>query len=102
MVETVHLGNEDQAVNDIHDVLKTYYKVALKRFMDNVVVSVVEGELLGAQASLKRLTPDYVLGLSEEELTTICAEDYSTSASRCELSEQITRLRKALEVVRRI
>ena len=102
LVQNVHLSNEDQAVNDIHDVLKTYYKVALKRFMDNVVTSVVERELLGPQASVHRLTPDFVLSLSDEELAATCAEDYTTSTSRCGLYDQIERLRKALEIVRRI
>ena len=102
LVHHVHLSNEDQAVNDIHDVLKTYYKVAIKRFMDNVVMSVVERELLGPQASVHRLTPDFVLSLSDEELGAICAEDYTTSASRIGLCDRIERLRKALEIVRRI
>lgn len=33
----VHLSNEDQAVLDIQDVLKAYYKVAIKRFGDYVL-----------------------------------------------------------------
>lgn len=32
VLRSVHLRNEDQAVNDIHDILKAYYKVAMKRF----------------------------------------------------------------------
>jgi hypothetical protein len=42
ITRAAHLSNEDQAVNDIHDILKAYYKVALKRFMDNVVLQIVE------------------------------------------------------------
>ncbi|KFY50419.1 hypothetical protein V495_00273 [Pseudogymnoascus sp. VKM F-4514 (FW-929)] len=40
ITRAAHLSNEDQAVNDIHDILKAYYKVALKRYMDNVVLQV--------------------------------------------------------------
>ncbi|KAK7177581.1 dynamin family protein [Paraphaeosphaeria sporulosa] len=46
VMERVHLSNEDQAVNDIHDILKAYYKVAMKRFTDNVVLQVTERLLL--------------------------------------------------------
>jgi hypothetical protein len=38
VMKTVHLSNEDQAVNDIHDTLKAYYKVVMKRFIDNIVL----------------------------------------------------------------
>ena len=38
ITRAAHLSNEDHAVNDIHDILKAYYKVALKRYMDNVVL----------------------------------------------------------------
>ncbi|OAF98870.1 uncharacterized protein CC84DRAFT_427957 [Paraphaeosphaeria sporulosa] len=38
ILKSIHLSNEDQAINDIHNTLKAYYKVALKRFTDNVVL----------------------------------------------------------------
>jgi hypothetical protein len=39
----VRLGNEEQAANDIHDILEAYYKVATKRFTDNVVLQSLKG-----------------------------------------------------------
>jgi hypothetical protein len=30
-----HMNNLQQTVQDIHDILKSYYKVARKRFIDN-------------------------------------------------------------------
>ena len=48
VLSSVHLSNEDQAVKDIHDTLKAYYKVAVKRFADNVVLQVTERHILGA------------------------------------------------------
>ncbi|KAK5214698.1 hypothetical protein LTS03_011882, partial [Exophiala xenobiotica] len=42
-----NLSNEDEAVYSIHDILKAYYKVAIKQIMDNVVVGVVERSWAG-------------------------------------------------------
>ena len=42
MLRNGHVSKEDQAVNDVHDILKAYYKVALKRFTDNTIMQVVE------------------------------------------------------------
>ena len=52
LLGTVHLSNEDQAVNDIHDILKAYYKTALKRFQDQVLKAVVERHLLGIEGTV--------------------------------------------------
>ena len=30
-----------QTINDIHNILKAYYKAALKRYTDNVVIQIV-------------------------------------------------------------
>jgi hypothetical protein len=41
-MKSIHLSNEDQAVNDIDDILKIYYKLAMNGFTDDVVaVSIV-------------------------------------------------------------
>ena len=31
-----HMGNEEHTIQDLHDVLESYYKVARKRFVDNL------------------------------------------------------------------
>jgi hypothetical protein len=59
-MQSVHLSNEDQAVNDIHDTLKAYYKVAMKRFTDNVVAQITERVLLGLEGSVKALNPEMI------------------------------------------
>jgi hypothetical protein len=87
----IHLSNEDQAVNDIHDVLKAYYKVAIKRFEDYVVVSVVE-RLMSDQGAVKCFSSEYVGGLSDTQLAEMAAESYTTSTARVELEHRCVRL----------
>lgn len=97
--DVMHLSNEDQAVLDIHDVLKAYYKVALKRFEDYTVVSVVE-RMLGDQQGLKFFSPEHVGSLSDVQLAEIAAENYTTSAARTELEHRCERYRQALQVAK--
>jgi hypothetical protein len=92
----VHLSNECQAVNDIHDILKSFYKVAMKRFMDNIIVQVVERHYLGPEGPVKALCPAYFGGLPDSQLSEIAAENYATFCSRMEIGNKLTRLEKAL------
>ncbi|KAI9699778.1 MAG: hypothetical protein M1836_002813 [Candelina mexicana] len=98
LTAVAHLSNEASAVHDIHDALKAYYKVALKRFIDNVVVQVVERSLLGSYGPLKVFTPEWVGRLKQEDLAAIAAEDFATSNSRSELTLQIARLEEARRI----
>jgi len=98
--DSLGLSNEDQAVNDIHDTLRAYYKVALKRFMDNVVLQTAERHLLGVTGPVKIFSPEFVGDLSESELADIAAENYSTSVARTNVNYQVDRLQKALEIAK--
>ncbi|PTB58443.1 hypothetical protein M431DRAFT_3404 [Trichoderma harzianum CBS 226.95] len=101
LTSAIHLSNEDQAVNDIHDVLKAYYKVAIKRFGDYVVVSVVE-RLMGDQGALKFFSSEHIGGLSDLQLAEMAAESYTTSAARVELEHRCQRYREALHVAKSV
>ncbi|XWX00709.1 hypothetical protein V2A60_008730 [Cordyceps javanica] len=101
LTEILHISNEDQAIIDLHDVLKTYYKVAMKRFADYVVINVVE-RLLSEKDALKFFSPEYVGGLSDSELAEIAAESYSTSTVRVDLKHRCERYREALEKAKSI
>ncbi|OJD21879.1 hypothetical protein ACJ73_06779 [Blastomyces percursus] len=100
LMRCVHLSNEDQAVNDIHDILKAYYKVAVKRFADNVVLQVTERHLLGIHGPVRALSPDFIGDLPQCELEDVAAENFATSSARVELRTRCERLQGALEVAK--
>jgi hypothetical protein len=100
MVEGVHLSNEDQAVNDIHDNLKAYYKVALKRFTDNIVLQITERLLLGAEGPVRILSPEMIGDLQDSELMDLAGENFATSSTRNELVWKYERFRKALDIAK--
>jgi hypothetical protein len=80
------------------DILKAYYKIALKRFMDNVILQVVERIYLGSDGPVKAISPEYVGTLSDSELSDIAAESYATSSTRTEIGYKLERLEKALSL----
>jgi hypothetical protein len=98
LTKAVHLSNEDQATFDMHDILKSYYKVAVKRFIDNVVIQVVERHYLGSDGPVKQFCPEYVVGLSDPVLSNIAAEDFVVSMARADLNAKLERLQKALGI----
>ena len=98
LAETAHLSNEDKAVNDIHDILKAYYKVALKRFTDNVVIQVVERCYLSSKGPVKSMSAEYIGGFTDTDLNNLAAENYATASSRNDVDAKLERLEKALAI----
>ncbi|EXJ75418.1 uncharacterized protein A1O5_02114 [Cladophialophora psammophila CBS 110553] len=102
LANAAHLGNEDQAVYDIHDILKAYYKVAIKRFMDNVVMAVVERWWLALGGFVGMFDGEFVGNLSDEDLASIAAENHSTTHARADLKEKLRRFEEAHRIARSI
>ena len=100
VLSATRVGSKEHTEADIHDTLKAYYKVAIKRFSDSVVNSVVESDLLGASGPLRLLTPEYIGSLSDEELDNMAAETSLTSTARTELTARTERLTQALDMAR--
>ncbi|KAL4869856.1 hypothetical protein BDV12DRAFT_70161 [Aspergillus spectabilis] len=100
LMQGLHISNEDQAVNDIHDILKAYYKVALKRFADNVVIQTVERYILGRDGPVRALCSEMVNDLDDGELLELAGESFLTSSMRVELIAKCERFRTALDVAR--
>lgn len=91
-----HLSNEEQAIYDIHNILKAYYKVAIKCFTDNVMLHAVERCYVSSESSITFISPEFVGELSNEELSSIAAESYATSSMRVKSRSRLERSENAL------
>lgn len=83
---------------DIHDILKSYYKVALKRFIENVVVQVIERYYIGLGGPAIQITPEYVRELSDQDLDEVAYETYETARSRNDTNSRLQRLEEAVRI----
>ncbi|EGZ73866.1 hypothetical protein NEUTE2DRAFT_59733 [Neurospora tetrasperma FGSC 2509] len=94
-------SNAEQVKEDIHDILKSYYKVARKRFVDNICQQAINHFLLdGDQSPVKIFTANWVAKLNDRQLNSIAGEDATTTTARQRLETEIEGLKKALEVLR--
>lgn len=59
------MSNIDHAIQDLHDILHAYYKVARKRFVDSLRMQAADHFLTtGPQTPLKLFSPAFVAGMT--------------------------------------
>ncbi|KAK4130249.1 hypothetical protein BT67DRAFT_452580 [Trichocladium antarcticum] len=87
------------AASDALDYLDAYYKVALKRFIDDVAVEVIEGKLVTALDSI--LSPLSVFEMPLDQVARIAGECEETRVEREQLTKQVKVLRNGLETCKR-
>lgn len=86
-------SNLKHAVDDLHDILHAYYKVARKRFVDNICMQAVDHFLItGHDAPIKVFSPRFVSELTTEQLEAIAGEDLVTRRKREDLKRKIVNL----------
>ncbi|KYG39951.1 hypothetical protein M433DRAFT_161110, partial [Acidomyces richmondensis BFW] len=99
-LQSYPMSNTNHTIQDIHDILAAYYKVARKRFADNICQQATDHFLLnGADTPLRFFSPVFVGRLSTEELERIAGEAPRVRRERNELSKQIASLITAREIV---
>lgn len=100
IVQTSTASNADHTIRDLHDILKSYYKVARKRFVDVVCMQAVDHYLVtGPAAPVKLFSPSFVSGLTEDQLDRIAGEDVSTRRKREELRREIENLTNGKKIL---
>ncbi|KAI1775176.1 P-loop containing nucleoside triphosphate hydrolase protein [Hypoxylon cercidicola] len=96
-----NMANSDHVREYMHDVLKSYYKVSLKRFIDVVCQQAINYYLLQGEGSpLKIFSTHMVLNLNEDQLDMIAAEDAPVKLRRDKLGRDIKCFEKALRVLK--
>ncbi|KAK8054689.1 hypothetical protein PG994_009756 [Apiospora phragmitis] len=85
------LHTEDEA----HDILKAYYELSVRSFIEYVNKRIVEDMLLSEQGPLLGLSTKYLLSLSEAEIEEIAREDETKQVQREQCLARIARLTKA-------
>lgn len=95
-----HMSNVDHTVQDIHDILESYYRVSRKRFVDNICMQAVDHYLLtGPGAPMKLLSSTWVNDLTVEKLEQIAGEEAGTKRKRRQLQMRIEKLEAGRKVV---
>ncbi|KAI0570344.1 Interferon-induced GTP-binding protein mx2 [Pyrenophora tritici-repentis] len=97
------MSNEQHVVQDIHDILKSYYKVCRKTFVDSICrQSVIHFLLECDECPLALFSPMFVSQLSADALEEIAGEAPGLKRSRAQLTKEVASLAKAVRILTRI
>ncbi|KAK3681086.1 dynamin family protein [Podospora appendiculata] len=93
-------SNAEHVKEEVHDILQAYYKVARKRFVDNVYSQAVDHYLLSGPATpLLLFSEQWVLDLDAKQLAAIAGEPRVTVDRRERLRNKIKDLEEAIEIL---
>lgn len=94
------MSNVEHTVNDLHDILEAYYKVARKRFVDVMCMQAADHYLVNGQTSpLRIFSPAFVNKLSGENLDKIAGETELIRKKRTQLQHDIEVLEKGRKIL---
>jgi Dynamin central region/Dynamin GTPase effector domain len=100
-VLNIQISNEDQAIEDLHDILQSYYKLARKQFVDAVSKGAVDYFLLTVNdGPLRVCSAEFVGRLSDKELDEIAGENAESAAERANIKRQLRNLEEGQEVLK--
>ena len=96
-----NMSNIDHTVQEIHDILEAYYKVALKRFVDCLRMQAADFFLIsGPDSPLSLFSPNFVAALTPEQLEEAAGEDSQVKSQRAMLEKEEQDLEEAKKIVR--
>ena len=83
------MSNADHAIQDLHDILHSYYKVALKRFIDSLRMQAADYFLItGSKTSLTLFSPALVAEMTPGQLEEVAEKDLIIKRRRLQLEKE--------------
>lgn len=100
IVQSHPMSNKQHTIQDLHDILRSYYKVARKRIVDTLCMQAAAYHLIGGpQTPLKLFSPALVSQLSPEKLEEIAGEDAPVKRRRAQLLKEQEDLEKGRKIL---
>jgi hypothetical protein len=94
------MSNSEHVIQDIHDILRSYYKVARKRFTDNIIKQATDYFLVtGPETPLKLFSPNFVSTLDANEISHIAIEAPRVKRERHRLMKELSSLKEARDIL---
>ncbi|KAI1964953.1 hypothetical protein LOZ58_001645 [Ophidiomyces ophidiicola] len=95
------MSNAENTAKDIHAIIKSYYNIALNRFVDSVIIQAVYQYLVvDPNTPLKLLSPAYIQQFTPESLQNIAGEASNIKRKRQQLEKKIGDLEAARRILR--
>jgi hypothetical protein len=94
------MNNSEYTIQDIYDILESYYKVVRKRFVDTVCRQGSDFHLDGTNLAAANLGDGIRGRVIRDSVGSIAGEDISTKQLRKNLTNEITALEKGKKLLR--
>lgn len=95
------MSNENHVILELHDIPRSYYKLARERFVDNVRMQVVDHFLVtGKDTPLKLFCPKFVAVMTTEQLEDVAGEEIGVKRKRVQLEKEMERLEGGRRILR--
>ncbi|KAI9786023.1 MAG: hypothetical protein M1816_008175 [Peltula sp. TS41687] len=98
LFDELHISNQQNLEDEIHDTLKAYYEIARENFVEFVTQVVIERYLDDDQGPVLSFSPVYVGKLSDTEVEALAAETESVIREREEMEATLQRLAHAKKI----
>ncbi|KAL9600156.1 MAG: hypothetical protein Q9179_003315 [Wetmoreana sp. 5 TL-2023] len=95
LFDALHMSNTHNLEDEIHDILRSYYQLALHDFIEYVTQQVVESYLNHPQGPVLFFNPMYIGSLTQEGIEELAAEDSHVVRERAMKQETLARLTHA-------
>ncbi|KAL8725643.1 MAG: hypothetical protein Q9166_007220 [cf. Caloplaca sp. 2 TL-2023] len=99
LFDEIHISNAQNLEDEIHDTLRSYYKLALQDFIEFVTQQVVESYLNDPNGPVLFFNPTYISALDRESIEDLGAEDPNIATMRMRKDEMLGRLDRASKIV---
>ncbi|KAI9823492.1 MAG: hypothetical protein M1819_001346 [Sarea resinae] len=97
---SLSMSNADHVVHDIHDILRAYYRVARKRFVDNVCMYGADYHLVTwPDTPLKFFSSVFITSMTQAELEDVAGEDAMVKRQRAALEKEIRDLENGRKIL---
>jgi hypothetical protein len=95
------MSNDDHMIQELHDTLKSYYKVARKRFVDAVCLQAVDHFLVSGKSSpLWTFSPHFISKMSDTELHQIAGDEDEIIRRRNMLETELRSLKAGEKILK--
>ncbi len=89
IVQNHPMSNVDHSIQDLHDILRSYYKVARKRFVDSLRMQAADYYLTtGPRTPLKLFSPAFIAEMTPSQLEEVAGEDLTLKRRRIQLEKE--------------
>lgn len=101
MMQNHPSSDNEHVVQDLHDILFSYYEVVHKRFVDGICMQAADHYLVsGEETPLTLFSPKFVTSLNAEQLEVIAGEEQGIRRRRVQLKRDIASLEEARKILR--